>query len=112
MELLMQEGYRVEARAVFACHAGNSLDVAILQADVPLSSGMTLMDYWSISSRENGCYGDKITVAGYPLHQPSVQHRVPLLTSGCVSKVHYWEDVPVMYQVGVAVFDCYHGNNS
>ena len=101
MQVMKQDGRQVEARVVFACHTGKSLDVAILQVDAPFSNGVTLSDYWSTTSRENGCHGDKITVSGYPLHQPSVQYCTPLLTSGCISKVHYWEDVPVMYQVGV-----------
>lgn len=102
--MLTQSGCRVEARVVFACCASNSLDVAVLETEALVSSGRTLMDWWSISSRENGCHGDRVTVAGYPLQQPSLEHCVPLLTSGCVSKVHYWEDIPIMYQVGVSIY--------
>ena len=110
MQVLRQDGRQIEARVVFACCPGKSLDVAVLQVDAPFSSSATLINYWSTTSGENGCHGDKVTVLGYPLHQPSVQHHTPLMTSGCVSKVHYWEDVPVMYQVGVTIAGCYHSN--
>lgn len=103
MEVLTQSGCRVEARVVFACRAGNSIDVAVLETEALVSNGRTLMDWWCISSKENGCHGDRVTVAGYPLHQPSLKHCVPLLTSGCFSKVHYWEGIPVMYQVGETI---------
>lgn len=103
VEVLTQDGCKVGARVVFSCHAGNPIDVAVLKTDSPLSHGMTLMDCWSLSSWENGCCGDKVTVAGYSLHRPTLSHCLPLLTSGYVSKVHNFEDIPVMYQVGVVI---------
>ena len=103
VEVLTQDGCRVGARVVFLCHAGSPLDVAVLKTDAPLSHGMTLMDCWSLSSWENGCCGGRVTVAGYSLHRPTLSHCLPLLTSGCVSKVHNFENIPVMYQVGVVI---------